>query len=374
MAATAAWLPLLGMPSRGWLDFSAFYAAGAAAFGPDVIDLGAIATYQDAHGLPNTPFLYPPGLAILYAPLAGLPYDVAAALHVGLQAVALLAAALLAGHVYGVRRRWAILATFAWGPAAAGVVSGQNSAVLLLLIVIATWALAGDASGSNRLRLAGLAIGLAAYRPHLGLPLTALATWRRAWTAVAVVVVVLTVHYGLGVVATGGALDWPGRWLLAVGAETANDVQSVGWQAIGLPGILGRLSVGGSAPGSVVGPAMIGYLIGLAVLLSALGPLRRWDAHRAVALTCALALLAGPRGFAYDGTLLLPAIAILARDGAERGWPWHYRWLLAAAYGLGLIWPIGGLLGLNPLALVVFAAPFVLLGRGPFGRFAPAEA
>ncbi|MDO8485444.1 MAG: hypothetical protein Q7S35_10955, partial [Candidatus Limnocylindrales bacterium] len=48
MAAIAAWLPLLGMPARGWLDFSAFYAAGALAFGPGVIDLGAIAAYQAA--------------------------------------------------------------------------------------------------------------------------------------------------------------------------------------------------------------------------------------------------------------------------------------------------------------------------------------
>ena len=39
MSATAALLPLLGMPARGWLDFSAFYAAGALAFGPHVIDL-----------------------------------------------------------------------------------------------------------------------------------------------------------------------------------------------------------------------------------------------------------------------------------------------------------------------------------------------
>lgn len=369
-AAIAAWLPLLGMPARGWLDFSAFYAAGALAFGPDVIELWAIAGYQAANDLPNTPFLYPPALAIVYAPLARLPYDVAAALHVAMQAIALLAAAVLASRVYGLPRRWAILGAFAWGPAAAGVVSGQNSAVLLLLIVIATWALARDASGSTRLRLAGLAIGLAAYRPHLGLPLAGLAMWRRAWVAAVVASLVLAAHYGLGVLATGGALDWPARWLSSVGAGTANDFESVGWQAIGLPGILGRLSVGGSAPGSVAGPALIGYLIGLAVVLSARGPLGRWDARRAIALTCALALLAGPRGFAYDGTLLLPAIAILARDAADRAWPWHYRWLLAAAYGLALIWPIGGWLGINPLAVVVVAAPFVLLGRGPFRAFA----
>ena len=368
MAAIAAWLPLLGMPGRGWLDFSAFYAAGALAFGPRVIDLGEIAAYQAVRGLPNTPFLYPPGLAIVYVPFAGLPYDLAAAIHVALQALALLAAAGLAARVYGLPGRWAILGTIAWAPAAAAVVSGQNSAVLLLLTMIATWALS---RGTRSHVLAGLAVGLAAYRPHLGLPLFGLVAWRRAWQAVAVAGLVMGVHYALGVIATGGLLDWPVRWLSTVGAETANDFQSVGWQAIGLPGILGRLSFGGSAPGSLFGPALIGYLIGLVLIVSSLGALRRWDAPRAIALACALALFAGPRGFAYDGTMLLPAIAILAHDGMERGWPWHYRWLLAAGYGVALVWPFGGVVGVNPLAILVLAAPFVLLGRGPFRGFGP---
>lgn len=364
MAAIGAWLPLLGMPARGWLDFSAFYAAGALAFGPRVLDLGSIAVYQAAHGLPNTPFLYPPALAIVYVPLTWLPYGLAAALHVALQAVALVAAASLASRVYGIRPRWTILGTVAWAPAAAGVVSGQNSGVLLLLTVVATWALARGSNG-----LAGLAIGLAAYRPHMGGPLTGLALWRTAWRAVAVAAVVFAAHYGLGVVATGGSFDWPARWLATVGAETANDFRSVGWQTLGLPGILGRLSVAGSAPGSLLGPAMIGYLIGIAVIASALRSLRVWDAQRAVALTCALALFAGPRGFTYDGALLLPAVAILVREAAARDWPWHYRWLLAAAYGMAFLWPLGGYLGVSPLALVVLAAPFVLLGRGPFRAF-----
>ncbi len=366
MAATAAWLPLLGMPARGWLDFSAFYAAGALVFGPRVVDLGSIADFQALHGLPNTPFLYPPGLAIAYAPLASLPYDVAAAVHVALQAFALLAAALLASRVYGLPRHWALIGAFAWAPAAAAVVSGQNSAVLLLLAVIASWALARGASSPGLAGVAGLAIGLAAYRPHLGLPFSGLALWRRAWSVVAVAGLVLAVQYGLGVVATGGLLDWPTRWLSTIGAETANDFESVGWQAIGLPGILGRLSVAGSAPGALLGPALVGYLIGGVVIVSSLRSLRLWEPRRAVALTCALALFAGPRGFTYDGTLLLPAVAVLAQEGSERGWPWTYRWLLAAAYGLALAWPLGATVGLSSLALVVLLAPFALLGRGPF--------
>ena len=379
MAGIAAWLPLLGMPGRGWLDFAAFYAAGAMVFGPELMDLAAIATYQADRGLPNTPFLYPPGLAIVYAPLTGLTYDLAAALHVGVQASALLAAAALASRVYGIPRHWAVLGAFAWAPAAAGVVSGQNSAVLLLLIVGATLAVGRSPAGWTAVRtrwlgvLAGFVAGLAVYRPHMGLPVLGLMVWRRAWTVAGVAVGVTAIHYGLGLAATGGVLDWPTRWLSNITAATANDFESVGWQVIGLPGMLGRISVGGSAPGAVVGPALIGYAIGLVVILSALGPLRRWEASRAIALTCALALFAGPRGFAYDGTMLLPAIAVLVRDGLDRGWPWTHRWMLAAAYGIALSWPLGGLLGVNPLAIVVLATPFVLLGRAPFRAFRPPD-
>ena len=323
MATLAAWLPLLGMPARGWLDFSAFYAAGALAFGPHVLDLASIAAYEALHGLPNTPFLYPPGLAIAYVPLASLPYDLAAALHVAVQALALPAAALVARRVYELPRSWTLIGAFAWAPAAAAVVSGQNSALLLLLVVSATWALARGSAGAG---LAGLAIGLAGYRPHLGLPFTGLALWRRAWSVVAVASLVIGVQYVLGVVATGGLLDWPARWLATIGAETATDFESVGWQSIGLPGVLGRFSVAGSTPGSVLGPALIGYLVGGLLIVSSLAVLRRWEPRRAIALTCALTLFAGPRGFAYDATLLLPAIAVVARDGIDRGWPWTDRW------------------------------------------------
>lgn len=371
MSAIGSWLPLLGMPARNWLDFSSFYAAGALAFHPQVISLTAVEAYQAANGLPNTPFLYPPGLAIAYVPFAALPYELAAALHVAVQALALVAAALLASRVYTIPVRWTLLGAVAWAPAAAGVVSGENSAVLLLLTVVATWALA---RGSGAFGLAGLAMGLLAYRPHLGLPLTGLALWRTAWAAAVIAAAVLAVHYGLGFIATGGQLDWPIRWLATVADETANDFQSVGWQSISLPGNLGRISIGGSTLGSPLGPALLGYLVGIVLIAWSLVPLRHWDAPRAVALTCALALFAGPRGWFYDATLLLPAIAILARDGAQRGWPWQYRWLLAAAYGIALGWPIGGIVGLTPVMLVVLVAPFVLLGRGPFRGFAPTAA
>ena len=360
-AAVAAWLPLLGMPARRWLDFDSFYGAGLFAFTPRLVDLTSILNYQAAHGLPLTPFLYPPGFALLYVPFTWLPFDLAAALHVLLQGVALLCAAMLGARVYGIPARWATLGVLAWSPAVAGVVSGQNSAVVLLLAMIAAGSL-----GTGRWRIAGLAIGAAVYRPQFGLPLGALAAWRGALRAAGVALAVVAAQYLLGVVATGGAWDWPARWVATVGVETAEDFQSVGWQALSLPGLLGRISIGGSAEGSLLGPALLGYAVGAAVILASLRPMRAWDAPRATALLCALALFAGPRGWSYDGTLLLPAVAVLAREASESGWPWQRRWLLAGAYGVALAWPLGGFIGINPEALLVLLAPFALLGLGPF--------
>ena len=362
-AAVASWLPLLGMPARRWLDFDSFYVAGKFAFQPQILDVRPILEYQLAHGLPLTPFLYPPAVALAYVPFTWLPYDAAAALHVAIQFAVLVAAVLLGARAYGLRRRWALLGALAWSPAAAAVVSGQNSAVLLLLAM-------ATAAGLSRPRgrLAGLAVGLATYRPQQGLPLGALAAWRGAWRAVAIGLTVVVLQYILGVVASGGTVDWPLRWLSSISAETGEDFRSVGWQALSLPGLLGRLSFDGSQPGSLFGPALLGYAVGAVVILWSLRPLRSWDASRAVALACALTLFAGPRGWSYDGTLLLPAVAVVARDAGDRGWPWQRRWLLAAAYGLALLWPLGGIVGFNPEALVVLAAPFVLLRMGRDGQ------
>ena len=105
-AIVAAWLPLLGVGLRGWLDFSAFYAAGALAFTPELTSLPAVVAYQQAHGLPITPWVYPAGLALLYVPFSWLPYDMAAMLNVALDARMLALAAWIGGaRLRGRRRR-----------------------------------------------------------------------------------------------------------------------------------------------------------------------------------------------------------------------------------------------------------------------------
>src|SRR5262245_47356321 len=184
--AACAWLPALFMPLRQWLDYAAFHAAGALAFTPDVSRLAPIIAFQDGLGIPITPFVYPPGIALAYLPFAALPYQVAGALHLVVMLGLLVAAALIGARLLGLPERWALLGTLAWAPAAAGVISGQNTALALLLTVIGAMALA---RGGNR--LAGLAAGLLCYKPQLGAPIVGLLALRGRWAAVATAVLVI---------------------------------------------------------------------------------------------------------------------------------------------------------------------------------------
>ncbi len=53
----------------------------------------------------------------------------------------LVLAAVAGGRLFGLPRNWAVLGALAWGPAAAGVVSGQNTSVALHLAVATAAAL-----------------------------------------------------------------------------------------------------------------------------------------------------------------------------------------------------------------------------------------
>jgi hypothetical protein len=356
-AAVAAWLPVLGVPLRGWLDFSAFYVAGQLAFRSEVTSLAAVARSQVEQGLPITPFVYPAGVALLYAPLSALPYGFAALLHFGLMLALLLLAATLGASLIGLPLRWAILGTLAWAPAAAGVLSGQNSSAALLLVVLAAWALTRGHDGR-----AGLAVGLLAYKPQLAAPLAGLLLLRARWGAVVAMLAVLGFHYLAGVLATGGRADWPLAWLEGIRTYQEADFLANGWQAISLPAMGTRLEIVTGWPGL----ALLGYLVGLAIVLACLPALRRLPLLEAVALAAALGLLVSPHAWVYDATLLLPALGVLAARAARRGWPWADRWWLALAFGIGLTWSLGGFVGVTAMPLLVLATPFAILERGPF--------
>jgi len=353
--AVAAFLPIVGVPFRGWLDFSAFYAAGSLAFGPEVAQLEPIVRFQQAHGLPITPFVYPAGVALAYVPFAALPYGVAAALHAALMLGALVLAARIGADLLGLPRGWVLLGALAWGPAAAGILSGQNTSVALLLVVLGAAALA-----RGREVAGGALVGLLAYKPQLAAPLFGTLLLRGRLAGVAVVAVALGVHYAAGVLATGGHLAWPADWIATVRAYGDADLRANGWQAVSLPGLGARLDL-------MLGTgflALAGYVVGGLVVMACVPALRRSSVAEAVALACAAGLVVSPHAWVYDATLLLPAVGIFAARATRRGWPSRDRWTLAAAYAIGVTWPLGGLIGFTGLVVVVLAAPVVLLRDG----------
>jgi hypothetical protein len=350
--AIAAWLPVFGVPFRGWLDFSAFYAAGKLAFTPDVSRIAPIVQLQAEQGLPITPFVYPPGVALAYLPFAALPYDFAAVLHLGLMLALVVGAIVLGAEALRLPRRWATVGGLAWAPAAAGVLTGQNTALALMVTVLLAIALTAGHEGR-----AGAAAGLLAYKPQLGAPLIGLLVLRNRWRALGAVMGVIALQYLAGVVATGGNHGWPFDWLATVQAYSIEDFQANGWQAISLPAVGHQLERLTGLPGLT----LAGWILGLAVVVRCIPAMRRLPVLEAVALACACGLVVSPHAWVYDATLLLPALGVLAARAANRGWPWEARWLLAGSFAMVLCWPLGGLVGLTLVPLVVVLVPLALL-------------
>lgn len=352
-----AWLLTLGLPAGGWFDFSAFYAAGGLAFSHGVIDLEAISQFQVEHDLIEGPWVYPPGVALLYAPFAALPYALAGGLHFLLMLALLLLTALMWVPLSPLPRRWLLLGALAWGPAALGVISGQNTSLALVLVVLTAWALVHERDG-----LAGAASSVLAYKPQFAAPLIGLLLLRGRWRGLVVAGLVLGLHWLLGVVATGGQLDWPVTWLGNVEAYQEADFIHNGWKAISLPSFGRQLEILTGLPGLT----LAGYVIAGAIILICIPALRHLQAAEAVALAAACGLLVSPHAWAYDAAMLLPALAVFAGRAAARGWRWQDRWWLALAYAVGVAWPLTLPLDITLLPLVVVAAPFALLERGPF--------
>ena len=179
-----------------------------------------------------------------------------------------------------------------------------------------------------------------------------------------VFVAVVIGHYLLGVVASGGTWSWPLDWLATLRAYSGPDFLANGWQAVSVPAVAGRIAatVGGAGESGAFSPlVLLGYAVGLAYVVASLRALRTWGVAAALALAAAVGLVISPHAWIYDATLLLPALGVFAVAAGRRAWPWQDRWLLAAAYAVVLLWPLGGFIGIaTPLVVVLLGT-----GRAP---------
>ena len=343
-------------------------------------------------GLPNLPFLYPPWAAVLFGLSIGrLPYAWAWPLW---YALALLALGLLARLWPAVLRAetgpavpwWQYLllalamkgtvpalltgqptfAALALGVGALAVAGGAESlASNAAEVSEAAPASAAPASRGWRSALAGLLLGLAAFKVTLLLPFAAWFLWRRQWAALAV---------AAGVVALLSAVAW--HWatfpneLLPTYQQLLAQVRAQSFNPADpdyplTQGMTLRLELGNVLewlrPGSSAGHPWLHAALWLAALARLAGLRRRGirlpDWHLFLILGT-LTLLTTYHLY-YDAVLLLPLLAFGQRLAPQRQ-------LLLAGLLLPLLLPLNGValaLG-NPMALrlLYFLPPLGLLG------------
>lgn len=296
--------------------YQAGQAAARAAYAAPLSD-------AQARGVGRAPFLYPPLFIPVAAPLAHLPYRAALAAWLALTGL-VFAAALHA--ILRARSAWVF--ALAAPPVFFNLMYGQTGFLSAGLIGL------GLALLGPRPLAAGVLIGLASVKPHLGvlLPLAlALGGHWRAFAAAAASVLGLAAATLLA----WGPEPWAG--FLATAPQRFAGIAAGAYDFSAMSTVLGALMRAGASPATAWSAQALAAAAALAAVVWAWWPRR--GAAPAVglqsAVLCAATLLALPLGYLYDLTLLVPAAAWLWRDMAERGCrPWEPAVVGASLLGL----------------------------------------
>jgi len=201
LAATVLWVVALGTLTLGtrdrdpfgqlkWTDFVHFYAFGhLARHGPvaDLYDADALHARQ-VQLVPKSDRelylpVYPPQVALVFAPLADLPYRAAALLWAAVNLGVYAWAIWLAWRPWrsvAARGALVVAAAAAFPPFWSLVLHGQTTAVVVL-----AFALAAHALSTGRKVMAGVAFGLLLMKPQFGLVLAVVLLACREWSIVA---------------------------------------------------------------------------------------------------------------------------------------------------------------------------------------------
>ena len=342
---------VIGAPFNRWHDWAAVWAAGSTVGGPNLVDAGRHVAWQQAHDLPPAFWAYPPAAAWLFWPFAQLPLDVSFWVQAALMVCCLAAAGAFAARVFGLTPELAILASLAWAPSTASIVTGQNAPLALLIAMVAIWALA-----TNRPWVAGLAVAVLWYKPTLALGLAGLFLVRGRRRELAVAAAGGGVAFLLSVAAAGGDWGWLGVWLDGARSWLPADAARNADKAISLPGLLARLPV----------PSYVPVLGGAALAVASIPGLRRAPIREAAAGACLVGLAAGPRSWGYDAALAFPFMCWILAGGVDE--PWRTR-VVVAAYLVTPLWLFSSYLHLSAVAVVVLAAAGWWIWRWlPFGH------
>ncbi len=354
---TLALVSLLGAAlapeSNGQLggDFPAFYAAGDIVARSGYDSLYDPAVQQAAQdGLIESEggylfFAYPPFVATWYSIFAPLGYRAALIVQMVVMAAAAVASVLLLRPLSTVVDRYpmaTVAVVILFQPLLASLIGGQNTALTMLL-----FAAAARAEASGYPVVAGVAIGMLAYKPQFGIPLAVLAALSERWRVLAGTAATWAGLYLAGAVVLG--LGWVGPWWEQATAfrdtnATANGPLFVSW-----PGFIEHVTgIGGS----------IGRLLGLAIMglgLVALTWLWRREhltiAHRYAVAALGLVMIAPQSLFYEAGVALVALILLLELDS-------RVRTLAAIVWASGWLYMVSAPLANTTVLVIALTATF----------------
>ena len=305
-------------------DFMAIWTGGVLAAEGDGIDaydpgknFAALQRAMDDETPPNLPFLHPPQFLLAAAPFGALPYLPAWLLFAAFSAAAYLAAAAKCAP-----KGPAMLVAVAAPAFFLNIANGQAG-----LLIAASFAFAA-VSLKRRPLLAGLFFGLVAIKPQYGVLIPIALAAGGCWRAFAGAAASVLAQAAIATIAFGGDV-----WSAFLGKLSyANDLILVGggleWEKfISLYG--GLRGLGASHDAALGGHVTFAVIIAASLVL-----LWRSGADLRVKLAALIsgALLASPYALDYDAALLLPAIALMASLGIERGFAPFEKSVLALAY------------------------------------------
>jgi hypothetical protein len=345
-------------------DFSNVWSAGrlalegrpASAYDP----AAQLAAQQAAFRRPDIPFYpwgYPPVFLLLAAALASLPYMVALLVW---QAATLPAYLAVVRAMAG--RREALMTALAFPPVFLTLTHGQNGFFTVGLIG------GGLLLLDRRPLVAGLLLGLAAYKPQYGLLLPLALVVSGRWRTLAAAALTVLVLAGAAMLVFG-----PTVWTAF--AHSATFTRTVVLEEGGAR--FNKLQSAFAAVRLWGGPTALAYaaqaVVGLAVAAAVAWLWRgSGDPRLKSAALLVGTLLATPYVLDYDLVLLGPAIALLVSTGLEKGFRPYEISICAFAFATPLVTRGLAEATLVPLGLIATLALFAaILSRARAERVAP---
>lgn len=310
-------------------DFVAYYSAAHLVItgaGSHIYNLAAFGRYERALVHPLTvrngvlPYVYPPYMAILTAPLGALSYGTAWLLWFGINLVLAVATIASLQRYLSLGRMGAVLlwaASLSFLPIFVAVAQGQTSIVLLAFLTAAFFA-----ARSRHAWLAGVLLSLALVKPQYVLPILLVLAVQRLWAPLVAFIACSIFLFALPVLVIGPGIEttylhtlqWYSGWHGQFGsASSLNQSVSGSLQLLMSPSLAFPITV-------VVGLAAAGLLARAGYRSSQL------DIPYALAVVAAVAL--SPHVLIHDLSLLLLPVAIAVRY--RRRGPGHLAPLLLA--------------------------------------------